>query len=471
MHVEVNGTEAEGLALQHRLPELCRRLLLPAVERALDRLAPQEGHWYLEKLEIDAGSLSLDRLDEDLPGVVEQALEKILRERYPAQKDLPGKISGEDTFKTEPQLLFEAFVHFLKTGSLPWSFRLPDNQTLEQAVAASRRKTERTGGEWGGPFDEIRRALSSPLARRRLALQFSTGFVLKILGDLSPQSASAVEKVLQAIAASQRSDPPAISFEQALLKTALALTVDRIAFTEKQLIEQTWIILPILPEKRSQWESLIEDLERQWPGVLPESLPEQSRRPRTASPDGETTPDSAERSRNVPKQAVTAEEGIFVKNAGLVLLHPFLPRFFEGLGIARDKEILHPERALALLHFLSAGQTVTPEYELTLPKLLCRVPFETPVPFDVDLREEEIEEAEALLKAVIHHWEALRNTTADGLRGNFLIRPGKLSRREDGDWLLQVEPKTHDVLLNHLPWGLGMIQLPWMDRMLWVEWN
>lgn len=158
-------------------------------------------------------------------------------------------------------------------------------------------------------------------------------------------------------------------------------------------------------------------------------------------------------------------------NAGLVLLHPFLPRFFEGLGIAREREILHPERALALLHFLAAGQTVTPEYELMLPKLLCGIPFGTPVPFDVDLSKEETEEAAALLKAVIQHWEALRNTTPDGLRGNFLLRPGKLSRRKDGDWSLQVETKTHDVLLNHLPWGIGMVQLPWMNRMLWVEWD
>jgi hypothetical protein len=41
----------------------------------------------------------------------------------------------------------------------------------------------------------------------------------------------------------------------------------------------------------------------------------------------------------------------------------------------------------------------------------------------------------------------------------------------DGDWLLQVEAKTVDILLNQLPWGISMIKLPWMQRMLWIEWD
>jgi len=75
-----------------------------------------------------------------------------------------------------------------------------------------------------------------------------------------------------------------------------------------------------------------------------------------------------------------------------------------------------------------------------------------------------------LLQAVIGHWDALRNTTPDGLRGTFLTRPGKLSQRPDGDYLLQVESQSFDILLERLPWGIGVVKLPWMERMLWVEW-
>jgi hypothetical protein len=33
-----------------------------------------------------------------------------------------------------------------------------------------------------------------------------------------------------------------------------------------------------------------------------------------------------------------------------------------------------------------------------------------------------------------------------------------------------VENKTHDVLLSFLPWGYGIIKLPWLERPLFVDW-
>ncbi len=152
-------------------------------------------------------------------------------------------------------------------------------------------------------------------------------------------------------------------------------------------------------------------------------------------------------------------------------MHPFLPQLFEALGIAAQEKLLHPNRALCLLHFLATGQTIAPEYELILPKILCNLPLEMPVESQVELTIAEQEEANGLLEAVIRHWEILRNTGIDGLRGTFLVRAGKISLRSDGDWLLQVEWKTFDILLDQLPWGIGIIKLPWMPRMLWVEWH
>ncbi|WAK03977.1 contractile injection system tape measure protein [Methylobacter sp. YRD-M1] len=168
---------------------------------------------------------------------------------------------------------------------------------------------------------------------------------------------------------------------------------------------------------------------------------------------------------------VMASENIYINNAGLVLLHPFLPQFFRALNIVVDDQLIAPDRALSLLHFLGTGQLVAPEYELVLPKVLLNLALETPVDTNTLLTAEETEEATALLEAVIRHWAALKGTSDDGLRGTFLIRPGKISLRDDGDWRLQVENKAYDILLDQLPWGIGMIKLPWMHRMLWVEWR
>jgi hypothetical protein len=164
-------------------------------------------------------------------------------------------------------------------------------------------------------------------------------------------------------------------------------------------------------------------------------------------------------------------EGFFIENAGLVILHPFLPQLFSALGISENDNLIDTEKALCLLNYLATGQKEMPEYNLVLPKVLCQFPVSAPTPFDVQLTDTELEEADDLLDATIRHWDALRNTSREGLRSTFLLRAGKLSKKEDGDWLLQVETKSFDILLDQLPWGISMIKLPWMKQMLWVEWQ
>ena len=125
---------------------------------------------------------------------------------------------------------------------------------------------------------------------------------------------------------------------------------------------------------------------------------------------------------------------------------------------------------MCLLHFLATGHRFAPEYDLLLPKVLCNVALEAPADSRIELDEAEQEEAVTLLEAVVRHWDALGGTSVDGLRGSFLVRPGKLSRRGN-DYVLLVEPRAYDFLLDRLSWGIGLIRLPWMERTLWVEWR
>ena len=172
-----------------------------------------------------------------------------------------------------------------------------------------------------------------------------------------------------------------------------------------------------------------------------------------------------------------AEQNIktsFVRHAGLVLLHPFLVPLMSTLGLLKpDKSFKNKKtatHAISLLHYLSTGETAPPEYDLTLPKLLCGVSSRMPIDRYKTLSSAEKEEADALLQAVITHWGTLGQVSNDSLRQGFLQRDGKLSRR-DSDWLLQVESQTLDILLDRLPWGIGIIKLPWMANMLFVEWH
>ena len=170
---------------------------------------------------------------------------------------------------------------------------------------------------------------------------------------------------------------------------------------------------------------------------------------------------------------VIDEEGIFIVNAGTVLLHPFLKSLFNRLELIRGNVFIDghaQEASLYLIHYLGTGQTEAKEFELTLAKVLCAYPLEKPVEPSKALPAEFTFEADMLLEAAIGQWEILKNTSVAGLREGFLQRPGKLSSK-NGNLYLQVEKKSIDVLLDYLPWNLSMIMLPWMKDILRIEWR
>lgn len=167
------------------------------------------------------------------------------------------------------------------------------------------------------------------------------------------------------------------------------------------------------------------------------------------------------------------EEGIFAVNAGMVLLHPFLSNCFKRLQMIKDNAFIDKiiwQKALYLLHYLATGSTDAAEHELVIPRVLCAYPGEDTVDRGIPVSPAEMEEADNMLMAVISQWEILRNTSIDGLREGFLQRSGKLFVKEDNLYL-QVETSGIDVLLDRLPWSLGMIKLPWMEKIVRVEWR
>jgi hypothetical protein len=161
-----------------------------------------------------------------------------------------------------------------------------------------------------------------------------------------------------------------------------------------------------------------------------------------------------------------------VPSAGLVLIHPFLPELFRRTGITWSDGLVAPQlpTAAALLQWLATGGDNPAEFELSFIKVLLGLDPETPLVAGGGLVPEPCCAAgNDLLASVIAHWSALRSTSIAGLRASFLRRAGLLRRVEDG-WRLQVMREGFDVLLNHLPWGIGVIRLPWMPHPLFVEW-
>ena len=176
-----------------------------------------------------------------------------------------------------------------------------------------------------------------------------------------------------------------------------------------------------------------------------------------------------------PYSELPEGQSYYIRNAGIVLLHPFLPAFFRKLELVKEADFIDEaarQRAIHLIQFLATGEEGLPEYELVLPKFLCALPLDVPINRFQELSGEEKAESQKLLKAAIDHWGALGSTSPAGLQEGFLQREGKLEKRRQG-WYLSVEQKTIDILLDRLPfgWGLGMVKLPWMEEILRVEWN
>ena len=167
-----------------------------------------------------------------------------------------------------------------------------------------------------------------------------------------------------------------------------------------------------------------------------------------------------------------ATDKYVIKHAGIILLSPFIKSFFTNLQLLNGKEWKNKDaqyKAVHLLKFLSTGEQKTFEYNLILEKIMCGLNIDEPIPLEILLEEHETNEAVSLLESVIEHWKAIKNTSVNGLRESFLKRDGLLTKKEN-DWLLQVERKTLDVLVDSIPWGFSTIAFSWNENLIFVEW-
>ncbi|SNS81271.1 MULTISPECIES: contractile injection system tape measure protein [unclassified Azospirillum] len=161
-----------------------------------------------------------------------------------------------------------------------------------------------------------------------------------------------------------------------------------------------------------------------------------------------------------------------LSNAGLVLLHAYLPPLFERLSLMRERKFVSPaaaHRALLALQFLACGRIRAEEPQLVLNKLLCGLMPSDPVPVEADFAPGEIGLMEGLLRAVIGHWPQSGASSLDGFRGSWLLRDGILADNAD-HWGLTVVRRPWDILLSKSPFSYAVIKLPWMGKPVYVTW-
>jgi hypothetical protein len=428
--IEVRCNDKEVAGKIHReLPHVIKDDLMKELEAVMDSV-PAHIHLRIDRLELDLGALSSDRYAIQFREALIGALRKELD-----QWERNGK-KGEGTI-TVSQHLWEQFRFFVEKGYWPWWAKTDAVEELAQALEDLWKK------QGLSPTQEqrIRQWIIEKDSRlQRLVLQFPAALLGVLLEKLAPNT---IRKWVQ-----QQLRRQARKAHPGIWATAFQLAVEKPKMGMRDV--SVWKLLARNLQDLGMTRQEVQDLK----GLAVEIE--------------STGPKEME----IKTDAPFLEEPVFINMAGLVLIAPFLPRFFSNCGLLEDKVFKsreHQVRAIHLLYHVATGQDEAPEHELVLCKLLCHYPVQMPVPLSGGLTDHEKEQTIELLHAVIGNWDKIQNTSIDNFRGSFLIRDGML--KDTGEqFTLQVERKAYDILLESLPWAYGLVKLPWMSKMITVTW-
>lgn len=163
----------------------------------------------------------------------------------------------------------------------------------------------------------------------------------------------------------------------------------------------------------------------------------------------------------------------FIDNAGLIILHPFFKALFEKSGLYENdswKTEVSVQKAVLLTQYLVTGKDEIQENELLLNKILCGYDTGKVINTQLEITDKEKELCKDLLEAVLEHWTVMGKSSVAALQETFLQRNARLEEIRENSFELWVEEKGFDILLDQLPWGIGMIKTPWMEEFLVCNW-
>lgn len=448
--------QVDAFDVQHRFSIFNQNEILPALQEIFDGLTTEEQVMQIDKLEIDLGvisekMISAGKWNIDLMPTIYDQVHKAVGGSAPSHKIIK---------ETRALHISRQWLSYMQYGYLPWNaFRMDE---------AMREKILETLATDYWLVEELRVLIRrNGKALARIIYQHPLSFLVALTELLTAKGQDelpeAISEICQVTVARRKTEKDI--WKDVLQWTAVERDLSADAIIEK-IIEANFTVNEIKSVLQSAvFTSRMLVTQRVWEKASKKEAVAAKPEVKQVAPEENPRAPATEQSLD--------EEGVYVFNAGAVLLHPFLPSFFKNLRLFSGKnfenEMAH-RKALYLIHYLATGKTRPEEYELVVEKILCAYPLEEPVDKSLELTDHELEEAGQLLDALIAEWAILKNTSHTGLREGFLQRNGKLYKK-NGNLYLQVEGGSIDVLLDQLPWNLTMIKLPWMKEMLRVEWR
>lgn len=445
--------------------------VLPAIERVIDKYEDQRVR-IDDAEEIDLGRVQPHEIAERLEMLLDELLQKYMAsgQLKPVSKHyLPSDFSPKDILPGESALptpdtgldYVECFFHYLMEPVVPWYIREREGFDIEVIAGKALKKTEE----------------SLSLQKRLLEIISKDKDTYTRFTFFLPATAPVLEKLV-GLKLSPFVVPQGIAkiYERILRQATVKSTVK----TRKNLY--TNILGKLLFE---DFEKMIIAIGDDSDNVNKDSI--ETRRqvagktqPGNTSPEHHTiqphlfanssdntispeVPDNKEAIRRIP-----------IGNGGLVILHPFLCSLFRSLGLLDKnngfKSVKKQVRAAHLLQYATGAKTKHFDHLLPFCKVLCGLNPFFPIHPAFRVTRDEKDEITDLLNAVIRHWPVLKNTSVEGLQKTF-IRRDALLEKSGKDWIVRIENRGVDVLLDDLPWDIHLAALPWNKYMVFAEWK
>lgn len=461
---------SQSNALQRRCTAAVKEKVVAGMDAVLAGNFTGNETILINRIEIDLGNVEANKLEEAFSQRLLMAFTKEIEKIAAGRKK-----AAEENADTadENTLLIEQFFYFLTKGTLPWNQFYTSFELWEQYILQA---IEKQPQYFVANFTELIR--HSPAVAERLLLQFSNIFIITLIEAALPFLKSKLQFLIQSVKSNAAAEVHE-KIMQAVLQKIFAVFFNIPVKTNADAIIEniTAVAVNSMDEKKDAQKinTDIADFFNYLQGHIStdENAAGKQAELKPAKPPIENS-EAAEENRDNSETLPEEDESIFIQNAGLILLHPFLGNLFTACGLMENEKFTNNEasnKAVHLLQYLVNGQTEMPEYFLTLNKILCGLPHEEHIDRFTKLSARECEESLELLQAAIQHWDVLKGSSPQALQETFLQRTGKLSfNAADKYWKLQVEKKGVDILLEKIPWGYSYIQLPWMEFPLVTEW-
>ncbi len=159
-----------------------------------------------------------------------------------------------------------------------------------------------------------------------------------------------------------------------------------------------------------------------------------------------------------------------IHNAGLVLIHPFLEPLFKTLKLTEFDAFVNRDAQIQAMYMLDEicpsnnNGSISP-----LSMILCGITSTDQITSNANTIDNMMkDEVNHMLQATINNWDAVGNISIPVFIDEFIKKRGVLNEFEDSHQLT-LESKSTDILLERLPWSINLIKLPWMNKILSVE--